>query len=184
MACILGGMPEMQVSPPSSSPSKSVAENTSANSSGTSSSSATSAKKPPAKTKSLIYIVAALAVAAGIFFWLRPQRSTSAASSATAEPTLQLETFIVNLEGAGQRAYLRVGITLGLSHPLSKKKEDVPIALVRDAILYVLANAQPEQLLGPEGKQKLKAEILKALQESAPELGVDNVYFTEFLVQM
>lgn len=138
------------------------------------------AKRPPGKTKWLVSIVGVLAVAAGIFLWSRPQDSTSA----TAETTLPLETFIVNLNGTGQRAYIRVGITLGLSHPLNKRKEDVPIALVRDAILSVLASAQPEQLLASEGKQKLKADILKTLQESAPELGVDNVYFTEFLVQM
>jgi len=130
------------------------------------------------------YIVIALAVAAGVFFWSHPQGSTSAASGAAAETMLPLETFIVNLDGAGQRAYLRVGITLGLSHPLNKRGEDAPVALVRDVILSVLTNAQPDQLLASGGKQKLKGEILKALQESAPELGVDNVYFTEFLVQM
>jgi len=139
------------------------------------------ARKPRGKTKWLVSIVGVVAVAAGIFFWPRSQDSSSAAA---AETTLPLETFIVNLNGPGQRAYLRVGITLGLSHPLNKRKEDVPIALVRDAILTVLAGAQPEQLLAVEGKQKLKGDILKALQESAPDLGVDNVYFTEFLVQM
>ena len=99
------------------------------------------------------------------------------------ETTLALDTFVVNLDGAGQRAYLRIGITLGISRQ-ARKREEAPIALVRDVILSVLTNAKPDRLLAAAGKQDLKAEILKALQEKAPDVGVDNVYFTEFLVQM
>lgn len=55
---------------------------------------------------------------------------------------------------------------------------------MRDAILSVLATAQPEALLNIEGKRQLKDELLKTLQERAPRLAVENVYFTEFLVQM
>jgi len=98
---------------------------------------------------------------------------------------LPLETFVVNLDGGGQRAYLRVGITLGISHPLPRNaKEELPVALLRDAILSVLSSAQPEQLVKAEGKQKLKADVLRVLQERAAGLGIENVYFTEFLVQM
>lgn len=121
--------------------------------------------------------------AAGVFVWWGSQHSTSAGQGA-AEPTLALETFVVNLTGSGQRAYLRVGITLGVARPLPHNQADVPIALVRDTILSVLATAQPEDLLRQEGKRQLKEELLKALQERVPQMAVQNVYFTEFLVQM
>jgi flagellar basal body-associated protein FliL len=131
-------------------------------------------------------IVLALGLgAAGLFFWLRSQPATSAAEGPAAESTLALETFVVNLNASGQRAYLRVGITLGLAHPIPRDAPGaVPMALVRDTILSVLANAQPEALLGLEGKRQLKDELLKALQERVPQMAVENVYFTEFLVQM
>jgi len=77
-----------------------------------------------------------------------------------------------------------VGITLGLSRPPAKANEALPVALVRDTILSVLTPARPEQLLQAEGKQKLKADLLAALKERVPQLGVEDVYFTEFLVQM
>jgi len=145
-------------------------------------------KKSPPKSKRLLYMLAALVVAAaGIYVWFHAHASTSSAPSAAAaaETTLPLETFVVNLNGAGQRAYLRVGITLGLSRPLPHNaNREPPVALLRDAILSVLASAQPEQLLTSDGKQKLKTDLLNALQERAPELGIENVYFTEFLVQM
>ena len=145
------------------------------------------ARKSRAKSKNLLYIAAALVAAAGgIFLWLHASGATSsAASAAAAETTLPLETFVVNLNGSGQRAYLRVGITLGLSRPLPhNKKGEAPVALLRDTILSVLASAQPEPLFTADGKQKLKADVLKALRDRAPDLSIENVYFTEFLVQM
>jgi flagellar protein FliL len=134
------------------------------------------------KRKGLVGVVLLTVAAAGIYFW---SHSASSSSAAPTEPesTFALETFVVNLDGAEQRAYLRVGITLGLSHP-PRKKDDVPVAPLRDAILSVLSTEEPEQLLAAEGKQKLKADLLKALQERAPDLGIEDVYFTEFLVQM
>jgi flagellar basal body-associated protein FliL len=125
--------------------------------------------------------------AAGGFVWLRPE--TPARGAPDSESTLVLETFVVNLDsnsaGSGRRAYLRVGVTLGLGHPLPRNQpEAIPTALVRDTILAVLATAKPEELLKLEGKRQLKDELLKALQERVPQLAVENVYFTEFLVQM
>jgi flagellar basal body-associated protein FliL len=138
-------------------------------------------KKKPWLAVGLVLLLGA----AGVFVWLRPQISTSTGEGA-AESTLALETFVVNLTGSNQRAYLRVGITLGLAHPPANRKQPdaVPIALVRDTIVAVLATAQPEALMGLEGKRQLKEELLKALQERVPQLAVQNVYFTEFLVQM
>ena len=143
--------------------------------------------KAPRKKKGWLVVVLALGLgAAGFFVWWSPARATSAAEGETAESTLALETFVVNLNSSGQRAYLRVGITLGLAHPLSShdRAQGAPTALVRDTILSVLSTAQPEQLLQVEGKRQLKEELLKALQERAPQMGIENVYFTEFLVQM
>jgi flagellar basal body-associated protein FliL len=57
------------------------------------------------------------------------------------------------------------------------------MARTRDAILMVLTNCKADNLIAPVGKAALKQELTKALQEHAPELGVREVYFTEFLVQ-
>jgi flagellar basal body-associated protein FliL len=130
----------------------------------------------------VIVIVVLVAASIAAYFLLRQVASAGSSHSET-EATLNLDTFILNLEGGNQRAYLRVGITLGLSQPLPRKL-DAPVAPLRDAIVSVLSSAQPEQLLTSEGKQKIKSDLLKALQERAPELGIENVYFTEFLVQM
>jgi len=164
----IGNMPDVQQSPVPTNPPESTPD--------------TMAKNK----KGWLAVVLVLALGAvGIVVWLVSEPSYSTGES-VAESTLPLETFIVNLSGPGQRAYLRAGITLGLAHPLSanNQAEAAPIALVRDTILSVLATAQPQDLLQTDGKRQLKEALLKALQEHVPQIAVQNVYFTEFLVQM
>jgi flagellar basal body-associated protein FliL len=163
-------------------PIASASTATSAVSTGVSAAIGSLPKKPRSGT--IVILLMLVAIAAGIYFWWRPSATVGNQTVSETESTLPLETFIVNLDGSGQRAYLRIGITLGLSHPLPGKKEELPIARLRDAILSVLSTAQPAALLAAPGKEKLKADLLKSLQERLPELGIDNVYFTEFLVQM
>ena len=59
----------------------------------------------------------------------------------------------------------------------------VSVAALRDSILTVLAQCKSDQLLLPEGKAKLKADLLDALNRDVPALRAREVYFTEFLVQ-
>ena len=125
--------------------------------------------------------VVAIAVISGLSCG-KPSTSTPT----KVQRTLHLETFVLNLAGEDERAYLRVGIDLGLRDPAKKEKEGdaaFPVALVRDTILGVLSAARPDDILTLAGKQTLKANILKALRERVPELAVQEVYFTEFLIQ-
>jgi len=142
------------------------------------------------KSKTMIAIIAALVVLALIAGGVLLARKKSApapkkAASVKIEATLPLETFVVNLAG-DERSYLRVTMTLGLAHPLVKEKQEtgLPVPAVRDTILTVLSTAHPAELLQPEGKAQLKAQVLQALQARLPEMDIKEVYFTEFLVQM
>ena len=101
---------------------------------------------------------------------------------------LHLESFVVNLADPEENRFLRIGIELGLGNPVTAKEgkggeSEVPTARIRDSILAVLSTWHSDALLAPEGKQKLKDELAHALQERVPELGVKEVYFTDFLVQ-
>src|SRR5882672_331853 len=126
----------------------------------------------------IVFAVLMMLGGVGIYFWTRPVRFTSAGESGSAVAyTFPLETFVVNLNGS-ERAYLRVGISLGLSRAPTRR-EDLPVAMVRDTIVSILSEGKPEELAQPEGKGKLKSEILQALKDRMPQLGVQDVYFTE-----
>jgi flagellar basal body-associated protein FliL len=131
-------------------------------------------------------LVLALAGIAGLGFWFwnsnQKIRSAEASRDATVQSTLHLETFVLNLADTDQKSYLRVGIDLGLSREI-QRDENPPIAQVRDTILAVLSEARADDLMTAAGKSKLKQDLLQALRERAPQLDVQEVYFTEFLIQ-
>jgi flagellar basal body-associated protein FliL len=142
-------------------------------------------KKSGDRGHALVIVLPMVVVAAvGAWFWMH--RGEDAIAQASGETriasTLHLDSFVLNLADADQRSYLRVGIDLGLSREL-KRDEPAPIAQVRDAILGVLAEGKVDELMTPAGKTKLKGSLLRALQERVPQLGVEEVYFTEFLIQ-
>ena len=134
-------------------------------------------------TRKVVVFLVISAVGAAVF-WLWRGRETATASAHSGS-VLHLETFVLNLNDADQRAYLRVGVDLGLSRSPNRNESEAPppIALLRDTVLTVLASEKTADLLQDEGKRKLKESLVRALRDRAPEMGIEEVYFTEFLIQ-
>jgi flagellar protein FliL len=141
---------------------------------------------PTSGLRVIAFLAAALAlIALGAFFWTtyRIEAGESSSQDRPLKSTLHLDTFVLNLADPAQRSYLRVGIDLGLGREAGRGQDAPPVAQVRDTILGVLDQARVDDLITPDGKTKLKADVLRALQERLPELKVKEVYFTEFLIQ-
>jgi flagellar FliL protein len=105
---------------------------------------------------------------------------------------MPLESFTVNLADPEEGRFLRATLALGVDGelPTIAKGEGktvetgaVSMATIRDSILTVLAQCTSDQLLTPDGKAKLKADLINSLNRDVPDLRVREVYFTEFLVQ-
>jgi flagellar protein FliL len=118
----------------------------------------------------------------GVTTGCSPTPGAHSGSDGETAGTLHLETFVLNLSDPGQRSYLRVGIDLGLNRALGRS-ETPPLGPVRDTIIGVLGQAKADDLVTAEGKARLKQDLLHALQNRVPELGVAEIYFTEFLIQ-
>jgi|HubBroStandDraft_6_1064221.scaffolds.fasta_scaffold01600_14 flagellar FliL protein len=150
---------------------------------------------PAAKAKSklpLMVIGGALAVGLGAGGWLLSRHKAEASQPDQAQATpssevkavMHLESFVVNLQGTSDNGYLRVGIDLGVATEIKEgEKQTASTGRLRDAILTVLGTRTVDELVTPEGKAKLKVDILQAINERMPELQCREVYFTEFLVQ-
>ena len=138
----------------------------------------------------MLIAVAIVLIATGGWFWLHKSRAAAKPEPTKDEPkvksVLHLETFVINLADADEKSYLRIGIDLGLAQETKSKEGQGPteaVPLVRDVIVGVLSVCHTQELLTPEGKAKLKTDLLGALRQRAPELHVEEVYFTEFLIQ-
>lgn len=118
------------------------------------------------------------------WLWQRSTSEQDASGPRAIRSVLHLESFVVNLSGASENAYLRVGIDLGVgSDPKDAEKQTAYTGRLRDAILSVLAAQKVDDLLTPEGKATLKQDMLAAIKDRVPEVQCREIYFTEFLVQ-
>lgn len=122
--------------------------------------------------------------------------------------TAKLDTFVVNLAGSG--AFLKMGIMLEYdAHILEEETKKHGAAggggeaegghgggglpglmghkepMIRDAVIRVLSSKRGEEVMGPDGKDTLKEEIVEAINEALglEEPTVTGMYITEFLVQ-
>jgi flagellar FliL protein len=148
----------------------------------------------------LIGIAAFLLIAGGAAFWAIPYfRGTGKASAdakgghsgkAAAEQvkaTLALEPFLVNLADTEESRFVKSSFQLGLTEELSEKekeKDSVAIAAMRDSIITLLSSKTADQILTPQGKDKLREEIRQRVNAVSSEIKVVEVYIVDFVVQL
>jgi flagellar FliL protein len=159
---------------------------------------AASGKNSPRKPRSkgiTTAAVATLAIGFGIWWgFVRPRDvdSASRVGAASARAVVPLEAFTVNLADHEEGRFLRATLALSVEGqlPTIARGENKPVetaqvsmATIRDSIITVLAQCKSDELLTPEGKAKLKADLISSLNRDVPELRVRDVFFTEFLVQ-
>lgn len=142
-------------------------------------------KQPPMM---IIMAVFAIVVLGAAFFMVQKASAKSKGSEpkkVEKGPVLTLDEFLVNLADPGSDHFLKVTVGLELDKGKGKTpetlKDDTP--LIRDAVLSSLASKTRDQL-GPEaGREKLKGEIKKKVNEALGEDDVQGVYFTNFVTQ-
>lgn len=142
--------------------------------------------------KKLIFVIVPiilLLIGGGIggFFFLTHKNKT-----AKKEPTFSpqkvgvmydLGDFLVNLAGNNPNTYAKVSITLELSNQKAKEEVDKRLPIIKDAIIDIISSKTYKDLATTEGKEELRLEIMKRINAILIEGGVENVYFTQFVVQ-
>lgn len=141
-------------------------------------------KKPPIMIIAAVFAVVVLGAA---FFMVQKASAKSKNNVKKVEkgPVLTLDEFLVNLADSGNDHFLKVTVGLELDKEKGKTpetlKDDTP--LIRDAVLASLSSKTRDQLAPEAGRDKLKAEIKKKVNEALGEEDVQGVYFTNFVTQ-
>ncbi|RME32655.1 MAG: flagellar protein [Gammaproteobacteria bacterium] len=96
--------------------------------------------------------------------------------------------FTVNLEGGGKRPrYLQITLDAMTydEEVLEAVKQHMP--LIRNNLVMLFGRQKLEELATPEGKEKLRQETLKTIQQvleqETGKPGVEAVYFSSFVMQ-
>ncbi len=98
-------------------------------------------------------------------------------------PIYPLDTFVVNLVNNNANRYLKCKIDLELDSPELQQEVDKKLPAIRDLIIRILSSKTVEEIQTSRGKEKLKEEIKRKINEILTTGEVRNVYFTEFVIQ-
>ncbi len=113
----------------------------------------------------------------------KPVKKVEEVNKHEPEVGADLEVFVVNLAGQAPARYLRTALSLGVKSEKEKEEIKELSGPIRDAVIMYLTERKVEDLLDVQGKAKLRAELLKKINEAVGKKLVLNVYFKEFLIQ-
>ena len=141
-------------------------------------------KKPPMMVIMAVFAVVVLGAA-----FLMVQKASAKQKGGVKKvekgPVLTLDEFLVNLADPGSDHFLKVTVGLELDKSKGKTpeslKEDTPA--IRDAVLTSLSSESRDQIAPESGREKLKAQIKKNVNQALGEDDVQKVYFTNFVTQ-
>jgi len=138
----------------------------------------------------LIALVAAAAAAGGTYFFLAKQHGPAKPVAPPPPPPpvfFALDPMTVNLLSDDGQHYLRVGLTLKIADEKMQARLTEHMPELRSRILLDLSNKHPEELSTLEGKHALANELRALIEQptdaGAPPAKVQEVLFTEFVVQ-
>jgi flagellar FliL protein len=98
-------------------------------------------------------------------------------------PIYPLDQFIVNLVSNNADRYLKCKIAFELDSPEVQQEIDKKLPAIRDIIINILSSKTVEEIQTAKGKEKLKEEIKRKVNEILTTGEVRHVYFTEFVIQ-
>jgi len=147
-------------------------------------------KKKSPILKILILVVGLGVLGGGGFFaYTKFFAKADSAAEAQAKPVVSkavvkdLETFLVNLADPGGERYLKVTMQLSLSSEAVSQEIDARMAELRDSILLLLSSKEYDDISSLSGKLALKKTLVNNLNRVLKQGMVQDIYFTEFLVQ-
>ncbi len=167
----------------------------------------------PKSSKKLIIIIAAAvlllaAIGGGLFFAgvfdSEPEAADTAqnadgeAAADTADEAADAEAadvsywplepaFVLNFEGKSKARFMQIGLEVATSNDKSYAAVKKHLPVIRNEIVLLLSGQKYEEMVTPEGKEQLRAELIETiniiLKQHKAKKGIDNIYFTSFVMQ-
>lgn len=149
-------------------------------------------EKKGSKKKLLALLIVILLIllvggGAGFYFFVFHKKAKNAEIPQVAPQKIgimyNLGSFLVNLADKNANTYAKVSITLELSNQKVQEEVVKRLPIIKDAVINLLSSKTYDQIRTPEGKEELRLELIKRINAILITGGVQNIYFTQFIVQ-
>jgi flagellar FliL protein len=144
-------------------------------------------KKPKSKKLLIIIVLAVVLLGAGgggvYYFKFAKPPEVQSDEKAVSDNFYEMETFTVNLADPGGKRFLKTTMKLRVSTSNAVEECKARNFELRDLVLTLLTGKESEEVVRPEDKLHLKKEIIASVNRALRKGQVQDVYFTEFLVQ-
>lgn len=95
--------------------------------------------------------------------------------------------FVLNFEGKSKARFMQVGLEVATSNERSYAAVKKHLPVIRNEIVLLLSGQKYEEMVTPEGKEQLRSELIETiniiLKKHKAKKGIDNIYFTSFVMQ-
>ncbi len=114
----------------------------------------------------------------------KPGKHGAAGSLSGRGALVSLNEVTVSLRSDGAvTSFLRISVDLEVPDPEKVLLVEERLPHLRDIVIASLSNKFAADLRSLEGKEALKAELMRKLGEALPEAGLMNIYFSDLVVQ-
>jgi len=113
----------------------------------------------------------------------QPTKTYRRKSSLTVGPMMEMDTFIVNLLSENGRRYLKVKVNLELEDEELQEEIGTKIPVLRDVIIRIASSKTLAEISTEKGKENFKDQIVSEVNENLKDGKINNVFFTDFVIQ-
>jgi len=110
-----------------------------------------------------------------------PHDATGGVASAGAMRAL--DPFLANLADEGGTRYLKMALQIEFVSPEPPAALDARMPQIRDVILTLVTSKTFADIRTPDGKERLREDVIDRIDHVLQQPAVKSVYFTEFIVQ-
>ncbi|MCA2004999.1 MAG: flagellar basal body-associated FliL family protein [Ignavibacterium sp.] len=99
------------------------------------------------------------------------------------ENIFNLEDIIVNPAETNGKTLALASLGFDLKTPEAKKTMEEKVIIVKDAVITLLSSKTVPQLSNAAYRDTLKSEMIRDLSKKLPGVGINNIYFSKFIIQ-
>jgi len=151
------------------------------------------AEAPPKKSKTMLFIILGVVVlllgGGGFFAYTRMAAKPAETGAPPPEPEpvvgqiYAMSPFTVNLADPKGRRYLKLRIQIEVADEKALEIVQKADPVLRDQVIMLLTSLSFEEVMTPEGKIRIREELLDRFNRALKPTRIKNIYFTEFIVQ-